>query len=325
MSTAPLQALAPAKINLGLRLGALGADGRHRLVTVMQSISLADELLLEWRSGPEAGARAANRQADDEIVCRGVDGPFERNLAARALSSFRETTAWDTPPLRLTIAKHIPVAAGLGGGSADAAAALRLAARASGREREPLLGLAASLGSDVPAQLQPGRWLASGTGERLEELPAPRPTFGVLVLPTDLRLSTADVYAEADRLGLPRADEELERYRDALRDALESGIPLPAAELLANDLEPATRSLCPAIDANLERVRASDADAALVSGSGPTVLGLFAGEDGPRRARRAAQQLAARLPDAPAPVAAVPVQAPFGAPGPPLSQFRGRA
>jgi 4-diphosphocytidyl-2-C-methyl-D-erythritol kinase len=325
MSRTPLHALAPAKINLGLRLGALGADGRHRLVTVMQSISLADELVLEWPRAPGSGGEAAASQGGDEVVCPGVDAPPGRNLAARALLSFREATAWDAEPLRLTIAKRIPVAAGLGGGSADAAAALRLAAVASGREREPLLGLAAALGSDVPAQLRPGRWLASGAGERLEALPAPRAIFGVLVLPIDASLLTADVYAEADRLGLPRESKELERYHDALREALAGGAPLPPAELLVNDLEAAARSLCPAIDTSLERVRAGDAEAALVSGSGPTVLGLFAGVDGGRRAERAARELAAAAPSAPAPVAAVPVQAPLGTPGPLLSQFRGIA
>jgi 4-diphosphocytidyl-2-C-methyl-D-erythritol kinase len=325
MSRAPLHALAPAKINLGLRLGGLGADGRHRLVTVMQSISLADELVLEWPRAPRSAREAGMRQGSDEVVCPGVDAPPEQNLAARALSSFRQATAWDAEPLRLTIAKRIPMAAGLGGGSADAAAALRLAAMASGREHEPLLGLAAALGSDVPAQVRPGRWLASGAGERLEALPAARASFGVVVLPVDARLSTADVYAEADRLGLPREPEELERYRDALRAALADGRPLPPGELLVNDLEAAARSLCPAIDTSLERVRAGDAEAALVSGSGPTVLGLFSGEHGRRRAERAARELAAAAPSAPAPVAAAPVQAPVGTPGPLLSQFRGIA
>jgi 4-diphosphocytidyl-2-C-methyl-D-erythritol kinase len=178
----PLRALAPAKINLGLFLGPTRPDSRHELVSVMQSISLADELTLE--PAPEASA--------DEVLCPGVPG---ENLAARALASFRAATAWDAPPLRLTIDKRIPVAAGLGGGSADAAAALRLAQAASGRGDEGLLFvLASELGADVPAQVVPGRWLATGAGEVLEALPDPFSPFGVLVLPQTAALSTAEVY-----------------------------------------------------------------------------------------------------------------------------------
>jgi 4-diphosphocytidyl-2-C-methyl-D-erythritol kinase len=309
MAELPLRALAPAKINLGLRIGPLGRDGRHELVTVMQSISLADELRLEWAQSER-----------DEVLCPGVDGPPERNLAALALASFRAETGWDGPPVRLTIAKRVPVAAGLGGGSGDAAAALRLLAATAGEEDGELLALATALGSDVPAQLRPGRWLATGGGELLEELQAPAP-FGVLVAPLAQSLSTAAVYAEADRLGLPRSADELARYREELRAALFSGAALPPAELLVNDLEEAARSLCPAIDESLSRV--SDADATLLSGSGPTVLGLFAGPEGPSRAERAAAALSDGA--GPEAVAAVAVQAAFAAPGALLSQFRNSA
>jgi len=315
MSALPLHALAPAKINLGLRMGGRRADGRHELVTVMQSISLADELRLEWASDGDNGG--------DEVRCAGVKGPQESNLAWIALASFREATGWDGPRVRLTITKRVPVSAGLGGGSGDAAAALRLAAAASGREQEPLYALAEALGADVPAQVRPGRWLAACAGEKLQELRAPTSPFGVLVLPLAEELSTAEVYAEADRLGLARDASELRRYRAALEAALGSGAALPPAELLVNDLESAARSLCPAIDDTLSRARDQGTDALLVSGSGPTVLGLFAGEHGPERAARAASELAAApaSPPAPAPFAAVPVEAAFGAPGVLLSQF----
>jgi 4-diphosphocytidyl-2-C-methyl-D-erythritol kinase len=193
---------------------------------------------------------------------------------------------------------------------------LRLAARASGSEGRPLLDLAARLGSDVPAQLRPGRWLASGTGERLEGLPAPRPPFGVLVLPSEASLASADVYAEADRLGLQRDRDELARYRRALRDALGAGAPLPPPELIVNDLQEAARSLCPAIDECLERARSAGADVALVSGSGPAVVGLFEGAEGVARARQASGRLQEALPGARelAAIAAEPVQARFAAP-----------
>lgn len=307
MNALPLHALAPAKINLGLFLGPVRADGRHELTTVMQSISLADELTLQASPDPDAGS--------DVVVCPGLEDPPAQptppaeNLAATALAAFRVATGWDASPLQLHILKRVPVAAGLGGGSGDAAATLRLAATASGLGDNDLLEeLARTLGADVPAQLQPGRWLARGAGELLRALPDPVVPLGVLVLPIARPLSTADVYAQADRMGLARERAELEDAHRALLDALADGSPLPPAELLHNDLEAAARALCPEIDAALVEVRETDADTALVSGSGPTVLGLFAGSRGPARARAATRALAERVP---APLAAEAVMASF--------------
>lgn len=303
MSELPLRALAPAKINLGLFLGPTRTDGRHELATVMQSISLADELTL---SAADPAARG------DVVVCPDVVGPPEDNLAARALAAFRGATGWDAPPLRLEVLKRIPVAAGLGGGSGDAAAALRLAAAASGLGDEELLAaLAGALGADVPAQVRPGRWLAGGAGEVLEQLPDPVVPLGVLVLPVARALSTADVYAQADRMGLARDRAELRDAHRALAAALADGSPLPPAELLRNDLEKAARALCPEIAAALAEAREVEADIALVSGSGPTVLALFAGSRGPARVRAAARGLAERVPS---PIAAEPVTERFARP-----------
>ncbi len=301
MNTLPLRALAPAKINLGLFLGPVREDGRHELATVMQSISLADELTLQVAPAPDASS--------DVVVCPGVEGPPEENLAAAALAAFRAATAWDAPPLELSIHKRVPVAAGLGGGSGDAAAALRLAAAASGLGDHDLLEeLARTLGADVPAQVRPGRWLARGAGELLQALPDPEVPLGVLVLPIARPLSTAAVFAQADRQGLTRGRSEVEDCHSALAQALAGGAPLPPAALLYNDLQDAARTLCPEIDAALAEARAADAGAALVSGSGPTVLGLFAGSRGPARARAATRALAERVP---APLAAEPVTAQF--------------
>ena len=294
--------LAPAKVNLGLFLGPQRAgDKRHELVSVMQSISLADELRLTLAP---AGAVA------DEVLCPAVPGPRTENLAARALRAFRAATGWDAPPLRLSIRKRIPVAAGLGGGSADAAAALRLARAASGLGDQQLLReLGADLGADVPAQVSPGRWLAAGAGERLQPLPDPYPPLGLLVLPLAAELSTADVYAEADELGLARERPELDRRRTQLRIALEIGAPVPAAtELLHNDLQPAAISLCPEIADLLRRVREAGAEEALVSGSGPTVIGLFHRANASGRVQRAAAELIDRVPE---PIPATSVDAEF--------------
>jgi 4-diphosphocytidyl-2-C-methyl-D-erythritol kinase len=253
--------LAPAKINLSLYLGPPRADGRHELLSVMQSITLCDEL--EMADGER-----------DEVRCAAIAGP---NLAAAALAAFRSATGWDGPGQRIEIVKRIPVAAGMGGGSADAAATLRLLARRSGLGDAGLLHeLACGLGSDVAGQLLPGRVLVGGAGERVEPLPDPAP-FGVLVLPSQAMLATAAVYREADRLGLPRSARQLA--------ALD-----PLAGVAVNDLETAARSLEPSITAALEHAREAGARQALVCGSGPTVIGLF---DDPLEASRAAAALAA--------------------------------
>jgi 4-diphosphocytidyl-2-C-methyl-D-erythritol kinase len=295
------RALAPAKVNLGLFVGGRReSDGRHELVSVMQSISLADELTLE----------PAGEAERDVLVCPGLPGAPEQNLAARALAAFRDATGWDAPPQRLTVTKRIPVAAGLGGGSADAAAALRLAHAASGLGDESLLReLASGLGADVPAQVAPGRWLASGAGESLAPLPDPLPALELLVLPADEQLSTADVYAAADRLGAERDGHELEQLAEQLRVAAQLGAPLPAArELLHNDLQAAALTLLPPIARVLAAVEDAGAEA-LLSGSGPTVLALFGHANAAGRRARAEAALAGTTP---APVAARSVGAEFG-------------
>jgi 4-diphosphocytidyl-2-C-methyl-D-erythritol kinase len=296
--TLPLRASAPAKINLGLLVGPTRADGRHEIASAMQSISLADELTLE----------AAHDAGQDEVLCAGVPG---ENLAARALALFRAATDWDGPSLRLQIDKRIPVAAGLGGGSADAAATLRLARAASGLgDEDLLLVLAEELGADVPAQVIPGRWLASGAGELLQVLPDPVSPLGVLVLAQAKPLSTAEVYATADRLGLARDAFSLRAHLKTQGQAFELGAPLPRdIELLHNDLQAAAIELCPEIGDALKQAEQAGAEIAFVSGSGPTVVGLFARANGLARAERAAAGVAGREPAA---LAAVSVGSDFG-------------
>ena len=262
-----LRTRAPGKVNLCLFVGELREDGLHPLVSVVQALSLADELTLE---PAPVGAR------EDEVVCVGVEGP---NLAARALALYREASGWDAPPQRLTIDKRVPVAAGMGGGSSDAAAALRLAAQAAGAPGDPrAAALAPRLGADVASLLRPGRVLMTGAGEHVEPLPPP-PPLGVLVLPVDAALSTPAVYREADRLGLARPPAELAEWDARVREG---------AWTPHNDLQDAAHSLCPAIGAALAAARAAGADHVIVSGSGPTVAGLFAGPEGLARAGAAA-------------------------------------
>jgi 4-diphosphocytidyl-2-C-methyl-D-erythritol kinase len=266
---------APAKLNLGLYLGKPREDGLHELCSLFEPLALADLLRIT----------EAER---DEVVCPGVEG---ENLAARALRALRER-GWDAPPLRIEIEKRTPVAAGLGGGSADAAAVLRLAtdsnitsvrsnpriARESANAPVPvadLVAIAAELGADVPSQLRPALALVRGAGERVEPLPAPA-EHAVLLLPSGEGLSTKDVFNEADRLGLGREEAELDEIAGKLRVAAGAGAsPLSYVDLLINDLEPAAVSLRPDIGDALEALRRTGAPAVFLSGSGPTVVGLF--------------------------------------------------
>src|SRR4051794_218597 len=256
-----MQIQAPAKLNLCLYLGPRREDGLHELCSLFEPLALADPI--EIAEAPR-----------DEVVCPGVEG---ENLAARALVALRHA-GWEAPQLRIEIEKRIPVAAGLGGGSADAAAVLRLA-------RDPavgaagwipdLEGIAADLGADVPSQLSPALALVQGAGERVERLPDPSP-HAVVLLPGGGGLGTAEVFAEADRLGLGRDAAELEDLAERLRAAAGAGAsPLAYPDLLVNDLEPVARSLRPEIGAALDALRAAGAPVTILSGSGPTAVGLF--------------------------------------------------
>jgi len=250
---------APAKLNLGLYLGRARPDGLHELCSLFEPLALADLLRIE----------VAER---DEVVCPGVEG---ENLAARALAKLR-ARGWDAPPLRIEIEKRTPVAAGLGGGSADAAAVLRLATSECVRVVADLPAIAAELGADVPSQLRPALALVRGAGERVEPLPAPR-EHAALLLPSGGGLSTKAVFDEADRLGLGRDPAELAEIATRLRAAAGAGAsPLAYVDLLVNDLEPAAISLRPDIGDALTALRSTAAPAVFLSGSGPTAVALFA-------------------------------------------------
>ena len=260
-----MQIHAPAKLNLCLYLGVRREDGLHELCSLFEPLALADLITLPTLTTPGGGQSRMGVELD-EVVCSEVEG---ENLVARALAALRER-GWQHPPLRVEIEKRIPVAAGLGGGSADAAAVLRLAAG----EVADLEQIAAALGADVPSQLTPALALVRGAGERIERLPEPK-SHAVVLLPGGGGLSTAAVFAEADRLGLGRSDAELEELARRLRAAAGAGAsPLAYPELLVNDLEPAARSLRPDIGDALDALRDAGAPHSLLTGSGPTAFGL---------------------------------------------------
>jgi 4-diphosphocytidyl-2-C-methyl-D-erythritol kinase len=169
---------------------------------------------------------------------------------------------------------------------------LRCAPRMAPVSATAVAEIAARLGADVPGQLRPGPSLGTGAGELIEPLP-PLSPYGVLVIPRRFALSTPDVYREADRLGLPHSGQALAALLRSLTAAIPPGL---TPELIVNDLQPAALSLAPQIGHALDAARDAGADHALVCGSGPTVIGIFDGADGERRAAVAATALSDLFP-----------------------------
>jgi 4-diphosphocytidyl-2-C-methyl-D-erythritol kinase len=286
-----LRVLAPAKVNLGLFLGPTRADGRHQLVTLFQSLSLFDTLEVQAGEGIESDLVTCSPEIEGE------------NLATRALALLRARD-WDGPPLQIRIIKQIPIAAGMAGGSADAAAALRAAMSIAPGRVEEISAIAAALGADVPSQLLPGVALGTGAGEIVEQFD-PLADHAYVIVPSSFQLSTPAVFREADRLGLPRTSEELHARYEAMLSALAPGARLPD-ELLVNDLQDAAIALCPSIADTLSALIEVGAEPAMVSGSGPTAVGIWWGTDASARAGAAADLLVDRYPNA---VVAAPVTA----------------
>ena len=267
-----IEETAPAKINLVLQVGPRRADGLHELCSLFASLELADVV-----------AAAPAPAEPDEVISPGVEGP---NLGEAAVAAYRETVA-SLPPLYVAIEKKIPVAAGLGGGSADAAAVLRAANRLTD---EPLgagelRAIGARLGSDVPSQVEPRHAIVTGAGEAVE--PVDLPPLPVVLVPSEQGLSTAAVFAEADRIGATRAKLD----PGAIHAVVESLAAGTRDMALENDLAQAALSLRPELEDTLQAVRDSGALAAQVTGSGPTVFGIYAD-------RVAAYQAAELLPGA---------------------------
>jgi 4-diphosphocytidyl-2-C-methyl-D-erythritol kinase len=270
-------ARAPAKVNVHLAVGPLRSDGFHELRTVYLAVSLFDTVTVRPGDGLSlsvTGEGTTGSGADAVPTDR-------RNLVWRAAELLAEQ-AGVPADAAITIDKSIPAAAGLAGGSADAAAALVALDALWGTHatRGELTALAARLGSDVPFSLLGGVALGSGRGEQLSPVLARRRWDWVLGIAGE-GLSTPAVYAELDRLraaGRVPDGEELSAP-DPVIAALRSG-PVPAlAAALGNDLQPPALSLRPDLRRALRAASSAGAAGALVSGSGPTVAALAEDED----------------------------------------------
>ncbi|GAA4078577.1 4-(cytidine 5'-diphospho)-2-C-methyl-D-erythritol kinase [Streptomyces shaanxiensis] len=290
----------PAKVNVQLAVGAARPDGFHDLANVFLAVGLYDEVTVT--PSPD-GLR---------VTCDGPDAdqvPLDRtNLAARAAEALAARYG-RTPDVHLHIAKDIPVAGGMAGGSADGAGAL-LACDAlwgTGASREELLGICAELGSDVPFSLVGGAALGTGRGEKLRTLDVGG-TFHWVFAMAERGLSTPAVFREFDRLG-EGTDIPEPVASEPLLDALAKGDPDALAAAVSNDLQPAALSLFPELAATLAAGRTAGALTALVSGSGPTTA--FLARD-PESAEKVAETLrssgtcrAVRTASGPAPGATV--------------------
>jgi 4-diphosphocytidyl-2-C-methyl-D-erythritol kinase len=248
-----VEAEAFAKLNLSLRVLPRDRSGLHPLRSLMQSISWADLLTLESAD-------------EDAFTVRGLPVPDdESNLAWRALGAARRASARPAPAA-LALDKRIPVSAGLGGGSADAAAVLGMAAAPYGLARAERDALAPALGADVPFCLVGGTCLVEEHGERLTGL-SPLEGFALAVVVPPFEVLTVDAFGRWDDLGGPE------------------GLPVPAGDLPVplrdgpppvNDLLPAAVSLVPELGDWLAELRRAWGQAAFMSGSGPALFGFFA-------------------------------------------------
>ncbi|MBM9477283.1 4-(cytidine 5'-diphospho)-2-C-methyl-D-erythritol kinase [Nakamurella flavida] len=256
---APVRVTSPAKINLHLAVGDLREDGYHDLVTVFHAVDLMDELVV-------------SPAAQHSVRTPGVAGvpAGARNLAGMAARLLAKRTG-QGGPVAIEITKRIPVAGGMAGGSADAAAALVGCAALWGLPpgRDALTEIAAELGSDVPFSLAGGTAVGTGRGERLVPVLSRATLHWVLAMAAD-GLSTPQVFGELDRL---RAAGDPPRVGavEPMLAALATGDTAAVAAALANDLQAAAFSLQPELRRTLRRGLEAGALGGVVSGSGPTV------------------------------------------------------
>ena len=268
---------APAKINLFLHVTGRRTDGYHLLDSVVVFAGAGDVLTVEPAVEP------------DDAFSLEVTGPFapalaatEDNLVLRAGQMLARAARFP-PSGRLILEKNLPVASGIGGGSADAAAALRLLNRYWSLDvpRPELAAMALRLGADVPVCLTPRPMRMTGIGEILQEAPVP-PRCGILLVNPGVAVATADVFRARTGVFSPPDALLPEAWLSARSMAMD-------LRRLRNDLEPAAIAVCPVISDVLAAIQGTDGNfLARMSGSGATCFGIYADAD---RARRAADAL----------------------------------
>ncbi len=264
-----------AKINIGLDVLRRRADGYHEVKMIMQTVDIYDELVLERRKQPGIELRMDNSElpsGGDNLICRAAD------------LLFREKEI--TGGVNISLTKRIPIAAGMAGGSADAAAALRGVNELFdlGYSLKELQALGVGLGADIPYCLAGGTMLSEGIGEILTPLPAP-PAAHLVIAKPDINVSTAFVYGNlhADRLAW-------HPDIDGMIAALQKGDLDGITGRLGNVLETVTVKAHPVIEQIRELLRKQGAENALMSGSGPTVFGIFKEKETAARAAEAVER-----------------------------------
>lgn len=264
-----------AKINIGLDVLRRRADGYHEVKMIMQTVDIYDELVLERRKQPGIELRMDNSElpsGGDNLICRAAD------------LLFREKEI--TGGVNISLTKRIPIAAGMAGGSADAAAALRGLNELfdMGYSLKELQALGVGLGADIPYCLAGGTMLSEGIGEILTPLPAP-PAAHLVIAKPDINVSTAFVYGNlhADRLAW-------HPDIDGMIAALQKGDLDGITGRLGNVLETVTVKAHPVIEQIRELLRKQGAENALMSGSGPTVFGIFKEKETAARAAEAVER-----------------------------------
>jgi len=271
-----VHARAPGKINVSLTVGALQEDGYHDVATAYQAVSLYEDVYATRSDGfsVEFGG-----SIDTSHLTVGAD-----NLAIRAARLLARSTGY-RGGVHLRIEKHVPIAGGMGGGSADAAATLLACDTLWGTERtrDQLLALGAELGADVPFALAGGTAIGTGRGDRLSPALA-KGTFQWVLAIAEFGVSTPDVYGELDRHRERHAQDifpaqQIPQVDSGVLQALRAGDPHMLAEVLHNDLQAPALHLAPGLGEVLQLGEENGALAGIVSGSGPTVAFLAADLD----------------------------------------------
>ncbi len=264
-----------AKINIGLDVLRRRADGYHEVKMIMQTVDIYDELVLERRKEPGIELRMDNSElpsGGDNLICRAADLLFlEKKI---------------TGGVNISLTKRIPIAAGMAGGSADAAAALRGVNELFdlGYSLKELQALGVGLGADIPYCLAGGTMLSEGIGEILTPLPAP-PSAHLVIAKPDINVSTAFVYGNLHADSLAWHPDI-----DGMIAALQKGDLDGITGRLGNVLETVTVKAHPVIEQIKELLRKQGAENALMSGSGPTVFGIFKEKETAARAAEAVER-----------------------------------